>query len=131
MATSTFVVLYAGVTGAMGAWLWLAAALVGVESAVFLGNGLKCPLTAVAAKYGGGEGADTFLPEQITHYTFRVFGPLILIAAALARQGPIAVPRAYTRAPDAGRGALFGCCRGTRRAILASIAGWWSCLAAE
>ena len=67
----------------MGAWLWLAAALVGVESAVFLGNGLKCPLTAVAAKYGAGDGADTFLPKRITHYTFRVFGPLILIAAAL------------------------------------------------
>lgn len=38
MATSTFVVLYAGITGAMGAWLWLAAALVGVESAVFPGE---------------------------------------------------------------------------------------------
>jgi hypothetical protein len=83
MATSTFVVLYAGATGAMGAWLWLAAALVGVESAVFLGNGFKCPLTAVAARHGAGDGADTFLPERITRYTFRVFGPLILIAAAL------------------------------------------------
>jgi hypothetical protein len=28
MATSTFAVLYAGITGARGAWLWLAAALV-------------------------------------------------------------------------------------------------------
>jgi hypothetical protein len=84
MATSTFVVLFAGITGATGAWLWLAAALVGVESVVFLGNGLKCPLTAVAAKYGAGDGADTFLPERITRYTFPVFAPLILMAAALA-----------------------------------------------
>jgi len=83
MATATFVVLYAGVTGATGAWLWVAATLVGVESAIFLGNGLKCPLTAVAAKYGASEGGDTFLPERITRYTFRVFGPLILLAAAL------------------------------------------------
>jgi hypothetical protein len=83
MAASTFVVLYAGITGAMGAWLWVAAALVGAESAVFLGNGLKCPLTGVAAKYGAGDGADTFLPERITRHTFHVFGPLILIAAAL------------------------------------------------
>lgn len=83
VATSTFVVLYAGITGATGAWLWLAAALVGVESAVFLANGLKCPLTAVATKYGADEGADTFLPERITRYTVQVFGPLILIAAAL------------------------------------------------
>jgi hypothetical protein len=83
MAASTFVVLYAGITGTTGAWLWLAAALVGVESAVFLGNGLKCPLTAVAAKYGAGDGADTFLPEGITRHTFRVFAPLILMAVAL------------------------------------------------
>jgi len=83
MATSIFVVLYAGITGARGAWLWVAAALVGIESVVFLWNGLKCPLTAVAARYGAGGGADTFLPEWITRYTFCVFGPLILIAAAL------------------------------------------------
>jgi hypothetical protein len=37
----------------------------------------------VAGKYGAGEGADTFLPKRIMRYTFRVFGPLILIAAAL------------------------------------------------
>jgi hypothetical protein len=74
---------YAGITGATGAWLWLAAALVGVESAIFLGNGLKCPLTAVAAKYGAGDAADTFLPERITRHTFRVFAPLILMAVAL------------------------------------------------
>ena len=85
MATSTFVILYAGLTGASGAWLWVALGLVGVESAVFLGNGLKCPLTAVAVKYGAGNGAlfDTFLPERITRHTFHVFGPLILLAAAL------------------------------------------------
>jgi hypothetical protein len=83
MAASTLVILFAGITGATGAWLWLAAALVGVEGAVFLGNGLKCPLTGVATKYGAGEGADTFLPERITRYTFRVFAPLLLVAAAL------------------------------------------------
>jgi len=94
MATSTFVVLYAGITGAMGAWLWLAAALVGVESAVFLGNGLKCPLTAIAAKYGAGEGADTFLPELISYYTFRAFGLPILIRIAAA---PVAVQWGHWR----------------------------------
>jgi hypothetical protein len=83
MATSVFVVLYAGITGAAGAWLWLAAGLVGVEGAVFLVNGLKCPLTAVAARHGASGGADTFLPERITRHTFRVFGPLVLIGATL------------------------------------------------
>ena len=83
MATSTFVVLYAGITGDKGAWLWLPAALVGIESAVFLWNGLRCPLSGMAARHGAVDGADTFMPEWITRYTFRVFGPLILIAAAL------------------------------------------------
>jgi hypothetical protein len=83
MATSTLAVLYAGITGAAGAWLWIAGALVGVESAVFLGNGLKCPLTAVAVKYGSGDGADTFLPERFTRHTFHIFGPLIVIGAVL------------------------------------------------
>ncbi len=83
MASATFVVLYAGVTGMAGAWLWAALGLVGVESAVFLGNGFRCPLTAVAVHFGADEGADTCLPERFTRYTFRVFGPLIVVGVAL------------------------------------------------
>jgi hypothetical protein len=83
MASATFVVFYAGISGGSGGWLWLAAALVGVESAVFLGSGFKCPLTAVATKYGASGGADTFLPERITRHTFQVFGPLILLGVVL------------------------------------------------
>ena len=87
MATAVFVVLYAGVTGAHGVWLWVAAGLVGVESLVFAAFGLKCPLTAIAVKYGAktgaGEAFDTFLPERLTRYTFRVFGPLIVVGVGL------------------------------------------------
>jgi hypothetical protein len=85
MATSVFVVLYAGVTGAHGPWLPVAAGLVGVESLVFAACGWKCPLTAVAVRYGArhGEVFDTFLPEAITRHTFRVFGPLIGVGVAL------------------------------------------------
>ncbi len=85
MASASFVVLYAGVTGAHGLWLWVALGLVGVESVVFLGNGLKCPLTAMVVKYSPTNAgvSDTFLPERITRHTFRVFGPLIVLALAL------------------------------------------------
>lgn len=85
MSVSTFVVLYAGVTGAQGAWLWPALGLVGFESAVFVGSGFQCPLTAVAVKYGAKDGMlfDTFLPERLTRYTFRIFGPLIAIGLLL------------------------------------------------
>ena len=39
MAGSTFVLVYAGLTGASGWWLWAALALLAVESAVFAGFG--------------------------------------------------------------------------------------------
>lgn len=85
MAVSVFVLLYAGITGAAGWWLWTALALLAVESAVFFGNGLKCPLTALAVRYGVEKGYafDTFLPERATRYTFRFFGTLMVIGLAL------------------------------------------------
>lgn len=85
MAGCVFVVLYAGLSGAHGGWLWLAAGLVGAESLVFAASGMKCPLTAVAVKYGAKVGGtfDTFLPERMTRYTFRVFAPLVLLGFLL------------------------------------------------
>lgn len=85
MAASSLAVLYAGLTGAHGRWLWVAACLVAMESLVFAASGLKCPLTAVAVKYGATkEGVfDTFLPERITRHTFHVFGPIILLGFGL------------------------------------------------
>lgn len=85
MAAACLVLLYAGVTGAHGVWLWAAMALVGVECVVFIASGMKCPLTAVAVRYGATpeRGFDTFFPERLTRHTLRVFGPMILLACAL------------------------------------------------
>lgn len=85
MASACFALLYAGITGARGPWLWVALALVGVECVVFIGSGMKCPLTAVAVKYGATPeaGFDTFFPERCTRHTLRVFGPMIVIALGL------------------------------------------------
>jgi hypothetical protein len=85
MACASLVLLYAGVSGAHGRWLWIAGGLVAIESVIFATYGLRCPLTAVAARYGAAEEgvADTFLPERMTRHTFHVFGPLILLSAAL------------------------------------------------
>ncbi len=85
MAAASFALLYAGVTGAQGVWLWWCVGLVGAEAAVFTASGLKCPLTAIAVQNGAtrqGVG-DTFLPERMTRHTFRFFAPLILLAATL------------------------------------------------
>ena len=85
MVGAIFVVLYAGITGAHGPWLWVAAGLVAIECGVFALSGLKCPLTAVAVKYGAAADApqDTFLPERFTRLTFAIFTPLIVLGAAL------------------------------------------------
>jgi hypothetical protein len=85
MAVSTFVLLVAGITGWNGTWLWVALALLVIESVVFLGNGMKCPLTAIAVKYGATTGHvfDTFLPERFTRYTFRFFGTVMMIGLIL------------------------------------------------
>ena len=84
MATSVFIVLYAGITGSRGVWLLVAGSLVGIETIVFIGSGLKCPMTAMAARYAAdARVSDTFFPERITRHTFRIFGPLIALGAAL------------------------------------------------
>ncbi len=85
MVASIFVLLYAGTTGYVGSWLWVALGLLAVETVVFLGNGMKCPLTALAVRYGAEKGYafDTFLPEHVTRYTFWFFGSLMLVALLL------------------------------------------------
>lgn len=83
MAGSVFAVLYAGIVGANGQCVFVPLSLVAIEIAVFIGSGMKCPLTAVAEKYGAEPGADTFLPERLTRYTLKVFGPLITISLML------------------------------------------------
>lgn len=95
MASATLALVYAGVTGTTGWWLWVVLALLAIETAVFVGNGFRCPLTDLAVEYGAEKGYafDTFLPERATRYTFRVFGSLMalgLLLLALRWSGLIA-----------------------------------------
>lgn len=78
LTSAALLVLAAVITGARGPWLWIALGLVAIESAVLAANGFKCPLTAIAVKYGAtNDGAyDTFFPERCT---VRVFEPVILM----------------------------------------------------
>ncbi len=81
MVISVFYVLYAAIIRSFGVWLYVALTLLAIESIVFLGNGMRCPLTNLAKRYGDPKGyvGDTFLPEKFTKYTFRVFGGLFVI----------------------------------------------------
>ena len=85
MVAAIFVLLYSGLTGYAGPWLWVSLGLLGVESVVFAGNGLTCPMTALAVRYGAetGHAFDTFLSERITRHTFRFFGSLMVIGLLL------------------------------------------------
>jgi hypothetical protein len=85
MAGATLVLVYAGFTGASGLWLWIAMALLAVESVIFAANGMKCPLTAVAVRYGAEKGFafDALLPERLTRHTFQFFGSLMVLGLLL------------------------------------------------
>ena len=79
MASAILAVLYAGLTGANGPWLRVCLALILIEAAVFIGSGMRCPLTAVSVRFGATpEGPyDTFFPERVTRHTLTVYGPLM------------------------------------------------------
>lgn len=83
MAASIFALLYAGLSGADGPWVWLALALTTIEAIVFAGSGMKCPLTAVATRHGARPGHDTFFPESVTRHTLAIFGPLLAASLLL------------------------------------------------
>ena len=59
-------------------------AVVAVEVAVLLGNGMRCPLTDVAARYAPEDRAnfDIYLPEWLARHNKRIFGTLYLLATA-------------------------------------------------
>ena len=85
MVASIAVLLYAGIDGYEGVWVWISLGLLAAESAVFVGNGMKCPLIALAVRCGAEKGYafDTLLPERSTRYTFRLFGTLMAVGLVL------------------------------------------------
>ncbi len=85
MAASTFVLLYAGISGQTGPWLFIAIGLLAIEVVVFVGNGFKCPLTALAVRYGAvrGYAFDTYLPESVMRHTFWFFTSLMMLGLVL------------------------------------------------
>lgn len=78
-------VLYAGLTGRSDRRTAIAAAVVGGESLIFLGNGCRCPLTGLAERCGATSGSvtDIYLPHWLATNLFRIHVPLIIIALYL------------------------------------------------
>ena len=85
MTISTVAVLYAGVTGARGPWLGVALFMLAGEVVVFVGNGMRCPLTTWAVNYGAESGHvfDVFAPNWLMQALFRTETVLALLGIAL------------------------------------------------
>jgi hypothetical protein len=85
MALSTFALVFAGISGQKGPWLFVPIALLAIEVVVFVGNGFKCPLTALAVRYGAvrGYAFDTYFPESVMRHTFWFFTSLMVLGLGL------------------------------------------------
>ena len=85
MVAAIFYVLYCGITGTLNVLLAVSIGLVGLEGAVFFGNGQKCPLTALAKQYGDPKGyvGDIFCPEWLSRRTFSIFTSLFVVGLLL------------------------------------------------
>ncbi|MCB9453943.1 MAG: hypothetical protein H6672_21125 [Anaerolineaceae bacterium] len=84
MSACILYVLYAGLTRRYDIWLALAIGAVLLEVAVFVLNRLRCPLTALAQRYGDTTGndfiADIFLPPWAARLIPPVCGGLFVVS---------------------------------------------------
>jgi hypothetical protein len=79
MVVAVFYILYAGMSKNHGSLLDVSLGLLAIEGAVLSASGMRCPLTALARRYGsqGGYVGDSLIPERYSRHTFRVFGTIL------------------------------------------------------
>jgi hypothetical protein len=77
--------LVAGLRGRSDRRAAIAGAVVATETAVFLGNGARCPLTGLAESLGAESGSvtDIFLPKWFAHYLPVIHVPVVGLAIYL------------------------------------------------
>lgn len=92
--------IVSGLRGSTDRKTVVAAGLVAAESAVFLANGARCPLTSMAESLGAESGSvtDLYLPQWLAHYLPVIHVPLIGLAVYLhvrnlRRQSPAPADR--------------------------------------
>lgn len=66
-------------------WAWGLAGVVMVEVVILVGNGMRCPMTDVAARYTEERRSnfDIYLPEWLARYNQRIFGTLYVAGLVL------------------------------------------------
>lgn len=77
--------LYSGLHGRSDRRAAIAAGIALGESAIYAGNGFRCPLTGVAERLGAESGAitDIFLPKWLARNIANIYVPLLLTAIGL------------------------------------------------
>ena len=77
--------LYSGLRKRSDRRAAIAAAVVGGETLIFVGNGFHCPLTKFAVNLGADRGGvtDIFLPRWFAHNLPAIHVPLLVLAAWL------------------------------------------------
>lgn len=100
---SMMFVLYKGLRGRSDRAAAIAAAIVAGETAVFLANGARCPLTGLAEKLGAESGSvtDLYLPKWLAHNLPAIHVPLVLLAVYLHTRN---LRRSRTSAPAVSPG---------------------------
>ena len=84
-----------GVTGRRDRSVGVAAALVAVESAVFIANDAVCPFTPLAERFGASSGSvsDIWLPDVVARTIPYWTVPLVVLGGALHVRGMVASRR--------------------------------------
>ena len=82
---SMMFVLYKGLRGRSDRAAAIAGAIVAGETAIFLANGARCPLTGLAERLGAESGSvtDLYLPKWLAHNLPAIHVPLVLLAVYL------------------------------------------------
>jgi hypothetical protein len=83
--TAIVYLLYKGVRRQTDRNAAIAASIAIGESAIYAGNGFRCPLTDLAERLGSEHGAvtDIFLPRWLAANVARIYTPLLVLAIAL------------------------------------------------
>ncbi len=85
LASMIFYILYAGISGNITKWVWIAIGIVVLEIFALLLNGWVCPLTPIAAKYTHErqDNFDIYLPLWLARNNKIIFSILFIAGVLL------------------------------------------------
>lgn len=85
MVGATFYIFYAGFMKIHNVLLYVSLGLLLIEALALLSNGMKCPLTIMAQRYGDPKGYawDVLLSDKSAKYSFRLYGLVLFMGAVL------------------------------------------------